>query len=129
MVVEEYPGGRLAAFGKTIGKVTNNVAEYTAVIEALRWLRNHPITQSSNHPTQFFLDSTLVANQLMGRFKVKDPTLRLLLFEIRQLESEIGGSILYTAVRREQNAAADTLVNEALDRELMSSSVVGVRKD
>ena len=125
-IVIEKNGKIVAAFGKTIGKATNNVAEYTAVIEALKRIK-HQVSSIKN--IQFFLDSVLVANQLIGRFRVKDPTLRTLLFEIRQLEQEVGGNITYTAVRREHNIAADTLVNQALDSALMSSSIAGTQQD
>jgi len=102
----------LAAFGKKIGEITNNVAEYTAVIEALAWLKTH---QQTSKKISFFLDSTLVVNQINGLFKVKEPHLRELLIQVRALEQEVGGSVTYTVVRRELNTHADLMVNEALD--------------
>lgn len=128
----------IATLSRMIGTTTNNVAEYSAVIEALEWLRNNPITpassagrQSSNPPArldsakrvsktgnpmiQFFLDSKLVVNQLNGLFKVKDSQLRNLLLKIRQLEQEVGGNVIYSLVPREKNQQADALVNKALD--------------
>lgn len=120
----------IATLSRMIGTTTNNVAEYSAVIEALEWLRNNPITpassagrQSSNPPVsktgnpmiQFFLDSKLVVNQLNGLFKVKDSQLRNLLLKIRQLEQEVGGNVIYSLVPREKNQQADALVNKALD--------------
>lgn len=111
-------GRAIAAFGKTIGETTNNVAEYTAVIEALMWFKTNLRSTTSNQQLtiQCFLDSTLVVNQLNGLFKVKEPHLRELLMQIRTLEQELGGTITYAAVRRQQNARADFLVNDALDR-------------
>ncbi len=97
-------------FGKRIGETTNNVAEYTAVLEALRKIKKNDISQ-----IEFYLDSTLVVNQLNGLFKIKDARLRGLAMEIRILEQEVGGSISYTAVPREQNRRADYFVNRALD--------------
>ncbi|HUD20027.1 MAG TPA: ribonuclease HI family protein [Patescibacteria group bacterium] len=108
-------------FGKTIGETTNNVAEYTAVIEALEWITNNPINQSTNQPIiQFYLDSTLVVNQLNGIFKVKDARLRELLMKAKILEQGIDGSIQYNSVPREQNTRADYLVNKALDDKLVA---------
>lgn len=117
IVIEEAESRRLiAAFGKRIGESTNNVAEYNAVREALVYVRNNPISQSSNKPIiQFFLDSNLVVQQLNGKFKVKDGKLRELLMQIRLLEQEVGGVVSYTYVPREQNRRADFLVNQALD--------------
>lgn len=120
LVIEEEnaQAGRriLAKHGETIGQSTNNVAEYTAVIRALETIRDRKM-QITAHPVRmrFYLDSTLVVNQLNGLFKVKEPHLRELLTKIRVLESEVGGAVTYTAVRREQNTVADFLVNQALD--------------
>jgi ribonuclease HI len=107
----------IAGFGKTIGETTNNVAEYTAVIKALEWLVEHKGNEKVE--IQFYLDSTLVVNQLNGIFKVKDARLRELLMKAHVLEQEVGGYISYTAIPREQNTRADVFVNQALD-ELMS---------
>lgn len=115
-VVVEAEKKEIAGFGKTIGETTNNVAEYTAVIEALRWLINYPITKlSSSQIIQFYLDSTLVVNQLNGVFRVKDAKLRELLLQVRALEQQVRGTIIYDAIPREQNSRADYFVNKALD--------------
>lgn len=103
----------LSEFGKTIGETTNNVAEYTAVIEALMWTKEHK--ENAPDELQFYLDSTLVVNQLNGLFKVKEAHLRELLTKVRFLESEVGGAIVYHYIPREQNQRADFFVNKALD--------------
>lgn len=111
VVVEEASSKRkIVEFGKRIGEATNNVAEYTAVIEALRRIQNEECTE-----IDFFLDSVLVVNQLNGKFKVKDTKLRDLLVNVRTLEGEVGGEVRYHAVPREKNRRADFLVNRALD--------------
>ena len=56
-----------------------------------------------------------MVNQINGIFKVKNETLRNLLYMIRTLEQEAGESIEYVSVPREQNTDADFLVNKALD--------------
>lgn len=116
-VVIEADGKSVAAFGKTIGKATNNVAEYSGVIEALVWMKENKkkMGESEKH---FYLDSSLVVNQLNGTFKVKDSNLRTLLSKIHILEQEVGGDIKYSYVPREENKPADALVNTALDQEL-----------
>lgn len=118
-VVIDGDSVRVAEFGKRIGETTNNVAEYTAVVEALRHIADAGLSEASHEPraerVQFVLDSMLVVNQLMGLFKVKDAKLRELLFEVRALEQQIGIPVTYTAVPREQNRRADYLVNAALD--------------
>ena len=106
-------------FGKKIGETTNNVAEYTAVIEALEAIQNlikeHAGKTQDVVTLKFLLDSTLVVNQINGIFKVKEPRLRQLLLEVHALEVEVGGEISYTYVPRAQNARADFFVNKALD--------------
>jgi ribonuclease HI len=106
---------KLIGFGKEIGETTNNVAEYSAVIEALTWLISHK--PENVEKTTFFLDSLLVVSQLNGVFKIKEPHLRDLSFSVRALEAEYGGGVSYVAVRREQNREADMLVNKALDHD------------
>lgn len=109
----------IARFGKTIGHATNNVAEYTAVIEAFKYLAASAETRNLEPESiTFYLDSLLVVNQLNGLFKIKEPHLRQLLMEIRQLEQGRAGRITYRSVPREQNKVADLLVNQALDAEL-----------
>ncbi|MFH0750192.1 MAG: ribonuclease HI family protein [Candidatus Gottesmanbacteria bacterium] len=112
-VVIEKNGVVVTEFGKTIGETTNNVAEYTAVIEALQYMKKQG--NKEIRTVQFYLDSQLVVNQLNGLFKIKDSRLRELAFTIRHLEQEVGGTITYTSVPREQNKRADYFVNQALD--------------
>lgn len=102
--------------GKYIGFTTNNQAEYEAVIEALRKLKE--ILESEKYSKAevlFLLDSQLVVNQLNGLFKIKVPDLRNKLLKIRELENETGCTFLYRYIPREQNAEADNLVNDTLD--------------
>ncbi len=107
---------------KAIGESTNNFAEYSAVIEALKSVKNQVSgIKQEKFDINFYLDSTLVVNQLNGIFKVKEPTLRNLLMQVRVLEQEVGGIISYEYVPREENRQADFLVNQALDSLLMSS--------
>jgi ribonuclease HI len=112
VVIEDGAKKRLEEFGKKIGEATNNVAEYTAVAEALRVIK-HLAGESPD--IECYLDSTLVVNQLNGLFKIKDATLRSLATDIRILEQEVGGVVHYSVVPREQNSRADFLVNRALD--------------
>jgi len=109
--------------GKFIGRATNNIAEYTAVIEALKWLIFSSWSRLNRDQLApsiiFFLDSKLVVNQLNGFYKIKNDKLKLLVMEVRGLENKIERKIIYRFVPREKNREADRLVNEALDRELL----------
>lgn len=121
VVIKDEKGKNLAQIYRKIGETTNNVAEYTAVVAALEWLReNLTITQLSDETMiNFYLDSTLVVNQLNGLFKVKEGHLRDLLLKVRMLEQEINKEIRYFSVPREKNREADFLVNKALDNTTM----------
>ncbi len=98
--------------GKYIGIATNNVAEYMAVLEALKYIKKF----LSKHPLQIelYADSKLVVEQLSGRFKVKSPHLKPLIEQIQILKMELGGAI-HNHVPREKNTEADRLANLVLD--------------
>lgn len=99
--------------GKVIGKNTNNVAEYTAVLKALEYIKEN---FSSHTPlnVEIITDSLLIASQLSGKFKIKHPILKVLFDQIKILEFELG-QINYRNVPREQNQEADKMANLALD--------------
>ncbi len=101
--------------GEYIGETTNNVAEYTAVIKALRWISKNAVATSDISLINFYLDSQLVVSQLMGKFKVKQLHLQNLFFSIKQMEEKIKVKINYVYIPREKNFKADSLVNKALD--------------
>ena len=113
IVIKNAAKQTLHGFGQTIGTATNNIAEYQAVIIALQWLQQQPIKPRK---INFFLDSTLVVNQLNGLWKLKDSHLRQKVILIRQLEAGLNTNISYSAISRSQNSAADLQVNLALDR-------------
>ena len=98
--------------GKCIGETTNNVAEYTAVLEAIKWVKeNHPGSKCD-----FYLDSELIAKQMSGEYKVKEPRLKEIFYKIRELVIELSGEVSFTHVYRHENKIADKLVNDALDK-------------
>lgn len=110
-VVIEKNGKKEARIAKCIGNATNNIAEYSAVLEALSYVEEN-IGKSS---IEFFIDSELVVRQLNGQYKVRDEKLKEHFFKIREKFLSLGGQIKFTHVRREQNREADSLVNKALD--------------
>ena len=93
-----------------LGEQTNNFAEYTAVIRALEELA----TRNHTDDIAFFLDSKLVVEQVQGNWKVKEPTLKPLVARVHELLEDFG-RVTFTHVRREENAHADALANEAMD--------------
>jgi ribonuclease HI len=109
-IVLATPGGELVAErGERIGVATNNVAEYTALIRGIELARAEGATE-----LELVGDSELVVRQVRGEYKVKDAALKALNAAVHRELSELDSwSIRH--VRREQNARADELVNEALD--------------
>jgi ribonuclease HI len=99
-----------ASISDYLGTQTNNVAEYTGVVRALDLARD--LGASEVH---LLLDSKLIVEQLAGRWRVKDAKLIPLWAHARQT---LGGFARWTAahVPRAQNAVADALANQAIDR-------------
>ncbi len=98
--------------------ITNNIAEYTGAIEALRWFKEHTFEFVEIHS-----DSELMVNQIVGQYKCLSEHLKPLLNEVQKLVSEIEhqnnrpeGSphrIHFNWIPREDNVEADTLCWEA----------------
>lgn len=112
VVINPENGKKLAEIAKCIGKATNNIAEYSAVLEALHWVKKQ---KKKDCELDFILDSELVVKQLTGEYKVKDPNLKVIYFKVKQLIFELGNRSAFTSVKREKNREADALVNKALD--------------
>lgn len=115
VVIKNEKGEVLRDLGKAIGITTNNVAEYTAVLTALRLVKDNP--QWGVASISFLLDSLLVVSQLTGVYKIKDQRLQGLCVEIKKEERSLAVPISYAHIRREFNKEADLLVNQALDNE------------
>lgn len=102
---------------KYLGFATNNVAEYNAVLEALRWLERVDYPKGN---ISFYLDSQLVVNQLNGLFKIKEKNLIRLSEEIRSLQKKIPHTITFTHITRDKNKIADSLLNKTLDKQTIT---------
>ncbi|SRR5258708_14724813 len=113
--ITDTEGNEIAGFGKTLGITTNNVAEYTAVIEALDWVYNNQDKLGESLKINFFMDSKLVCSQIMGLWKVKHVAMQRLLLVARQKMQKIPAEFSFTHIPREQNKQADSYVNRALD--------------
>lgn len=109
--IQDEKGRLLYQEGRYIGRTTNNVAEYTAVLEALKHAKQY---KRKALKIEIFADSKLVAEQLSGRYKIKSPHLKPLIQQIQFLGIELGG-VIFNHVPRSQNSLADKLANQALD--------------
>lgn len=110
--ISDENGSLIYEEGRYIGISTNNMAEYTAVLEALKYVKEN--LKEGFLQIELFADSKLVVEQLSGRFKVKSSHLKPLVEKIQILKMELGG-VVHGHIPREKNTEADRLANQALD--------------
>lgn len=101
-------GDVIAEAAESIGRATNNVAEYRGLIAGLELYLEH----TPDALLEVRMDSKLVIEQMAGRWKVKHPDMRPLAIQA-QRAAPFG--TIWTWVPREQNKAADRLANLAMD--------------
>jgi ribonuclease HI len=104
------PDGRVVAelYGY-LERASNNVAEYQALIHALRFAQSRGARR-----LKVFSDSELVVRQMNGVYKVKHPDMIPLHRQARGLMGAFE-AVSLDHVRREQNREADRLANQAMD--------------
>ncbi len=103
----------LTQYSGEVGKfVTNNIAEYQALIKALELASNF-----TDDELTCFLDSELVVKQLLGEYKVKDQKLLPLFLKVQKLQENFK-KIRYQHVSRwdKFQQVADGLLNDEMDR-------------
>jgi len=99
-----------------LGVATNNEAEYRAVILGFsKLIELYGETLKTRH-VELRVDSELVGRQLSGIYRVKEPRLRALYEEVLKLRIHIPLLTIKT-IPREENAVADKLANEAMDKQ------------
>ena len=108
-VLQQDDGTVLDARGDAIGVQTNNVAEYTALLNGLRRAAELGVTE-----VEVVSDSELMVKQMRGEYRIKNAALRELAGEAARLARKLP-AVSYRHVRRHENELADSLVNEALD--------------
>ena len=108
-VIADRDGTVIEERSETIGRATNNVAEYRALLLGI-----DRAAALGAREVELVGDSELIVRQVRGEYRVKDPGLRELHTQVaRALRSLESWSI--RNVPRADNAEADRLVNEALD--------------
>jgi ribonuclease HI/probable phosphoglycerate mutase len=104
------PGDRVLWEGRAyLGRCTNNIAEYQALILGLKGALDRGIKH-----LDVYLDSELLANQVNGTYRVKNENLKGLMREVRGLLSSFA-SVEVRHVLRCHNALADRQANLAID--------------
>ena len=105
------PDGEVIEEAECLGQMTNNQAEYTALIRALE----RALELGAEHRVLVHSDSELMVKQMRGEYRVKNEELRDLYEQAQELTHRFRGPVTFQHVRRSQNSRADALCNEALD--------------
>ncbi|HUA00920.1 MAG TPA: reverse transcriptase-like protein [Candidatus Aquilonibacter sp.] len=109
VILRDPDGKVILELGKKLGRDTNNVAEYYALLAALDYAATHQIPA-----LRIRSDSELLVRQMQGRYKVKSPDLKPLYERASKLARQFEYFVI-EHVRRESNREADALANLALD--------------
>ncbi|MEK7156695.1 MAG: ribonuclease HI family protein [Patescibacteria group bacterium] len=105
-------GKKTVEFKRYLGSPqTNNWAEYEAVVLALSEAKRLGL---AGREIEVRMDSKLVVEQILGNWKIKEPTLKPQVAKVRALLADFP-KFHFVHVPREDNAEADRLVNEAID--------------
>ena len=109
-VCKDENGVTLFEFSEFLGTATNNVAEYKALIIGLEKILKLPDEKA----VKVFSDSELLVRQVRGIYRVREPSLQLLIQEVARLKSGLTAFEI-SHIPREDNKEADRLANEALN--------------
>lgn len=109
VVFQDEAGATVKEYNRYIGRETNNVAEYAALLDALRLAQ-----QLGADALKVHSDSELLVRQLTGVYRIKNPRLAEYMLEISRIREALRGFEI-VHVPRERNKRADRLANLALD--------------
>lgn len=113
IVVKDEQGTTVHTIKKYIGKATNNVAEYTALVTLLEFIKNSETFDCTGLVVH--TDSELMARQINGEYKVKNAGLKLLYQKVKLLLHASSFDFSIRHIPRSQNTEADALANESID--------------
>ena len=118
VLIQDAGGRTVETLSEFLGKTTNNVAEYRALLAALEYAAQHETKR-----LKVYCDSELVARQMQGRYRVQSPDLKPLHQRAQELARRIS-QFSIEHIPREQNSLADRLANEAMNRGETSIPIV-----
>jgi ribonuclease HI len=113
IIVYDETGEPALSLHGYLGRSTNNVAEYTALITLLEHAAEFPCRELRIHA-----DSELMVRQMNGSYRVRDKGLQPLYQRARTLKAGLPFACTLHHVRREQNREADLLANRGIDEKL-----------
>ncbi|MBU2037429.1 ribonuclease HI family protein [Patescibacteria group bacterium] len=116
VVICNEKGDALKKYNQALGEMTNNEAEYQALIFGLKKIKQvFGKEEMKQSQLEVRLDAELIVNQLNHEYKIEEPNLQKLFLQVWNLMLDFG-PMKFVAIPREQNKEADRLVNEALDK-------------
>ncbi len=107
--IEDEKGASVAQLSEYLGHQTNNYAEYSGLIAALKYA-----TEKGHGALEVVADSELMVKQMNGQYKVRAPQLLPLYEEAKRLSRKLEWFRI-RHVRRAHNSIADALANKAMD--------------
>lgn len=109
-VIYDEAGNIVETYNDIVGFTTNNIAEYSGLLNGLILAKEHNIEN-----LEVYGDSLLIIKQMKGKFKVRNKKLKELYDDCKSLSDDFK-MINYNHVLRENNKMADKLANTALDK-------------
>lgn len=109
VIIRKEDGTILAEISQFIGRATNNVAEYTALITALE-----KAAALGAEEIEVYTDSELVVKQITGEYRVKNEGLKPLYRQVKELANQFS-NLRIAHVVRDKNKEADRLANQGID--------------
>lgn len=114
----------LKKYAEFIGQATNNQAEYQAVIFAIKKIKLlFGKKEAKKMELEFLIDSELVVKHLNHQYKIKEKDLQSLFIEVWNLMIDFK-KIDFKHILREDNKEADKLVNQALDDQARTQTLL-----
>jgi len=111
ILLKNQDGKVLAEKSQFLGRMTNNEAEYRALLLGFSVAEEH--VGEGENTLVCLMDSQLVVSQVQGLYKIKASHLRELLAKVK-IEEQKFPRVLYKLIPREKNTLADELANKAL---------------
>src|SRR3989344_684800 len=116
IVISDQAGTILKKRAEPLGVMTNNEAEYEAVIRGLETVKRLlGKEKAKHHDIEIRIDSELVAKQLNGEYQIKEERLFPLFIKVWNIRVRDLPKLTIKHIPREQNSVADLLANEAMD--------------
>lgn len=119
VILKDAEGNLIASEKRYLGRVTNNVAEYSALIACFQKVSSLLAKKDGFNCSILIVhsDSELLVRQVNGVYRVKDKTLKKLLQQVKRSVDAAPFAITLKHIPRERNREADALANQGIDEQ------------